>query len=170
MKPSIIFIVLSLLLVIEVKTYGKTILFIDGDKDSIVVNDKNTMSVFVGVGVPPFKIQAGGGYFINHNFEAIAKYSSMFIPAELDADVISLGLKYYENESADFIYALEMGGVGSPDFFNGVYIETSVGYLIKTNIGFYTTLNLRLGGLFRSEEKPMGLIGVDLIFGWNINY
>ncbi len=170
MKPSIIFIVLSLLLVIEVKTYGKTNLFIDGDKDSIVVSDKNTMSVFVGAGVPPFKIQAGSGYFINQNFEAIAKYSGMYMPFGLDVDVISFGLRYYENENADFIYAIEMGGVGSPDFFNGVYIETSAGYLIKTNIGFYTTLNFRLGGLFRTEEDPMGLVGVDLIFGWNINY
>jgi hypothetical protein len=170
MKPLIIFIALSLLLVIEVKTYGKTILFIDGDKDSIIVSDKNTISVFMGVGFPPFKILAGGGYFINQNFEAIVKYSNMFFPAALDVDVISLGLRYYKNEKVDFIYALEIGGVGSPDFFNGVYIETSAGYLIKTNIGFYTTLNFRLGGLFRYEEKPMGLVGVDLIFGWNINY
>jgi hypothetical protein len=170
LKVSPVLVILSLLLVCEVKIYGKTNLFVDGDKDSIIVSDKNTMSVFVGAGVPPFKIQAGGGYFMNQNFEAIANYSSMFIPAGLDVDVISLGLRYYENENADFIYAIQIGGVGSPDFFNGVYIETSAGYLIKTNIGFYTTLNLRLGGLFRSEEKPMGLVGVDLIFGWNINY
>jgi hypothetical protein len=170
MKPSIIFIVLSFLLFCELKTYGKTNLSGDGDKNSIIVSDDNTMSVFMGVGVPPFKILAGGGYFINQNFEAIAKYSSMFIPEGLDVDIISLGLRYYESKNADFIYALEIGGVGSPDFFDGVYIETSAGYLIKTKIGFYTTLNFRLGGLFIAEEKPMGLIGVDLIFGWNINY
>jgi hypothetical protein len=170
MKSAIIFIAISLLLAIEANTYGKTILFIDGDKDSIVVSDENKMSVFMGAGVPPFKILAGGGYFINQNFEALVKYSSMFIPAGLDVDVISLGFRYYENEKADFIYALEMGGVGSPNFFNGVYLEASAGYLIKTNIGLYTTLNFRLGGLFRNEESPMGLVGVDLILGWNINY
>jgi hypothetical protein len=170
LKVLPVLIILGLLLVCELKACGKTNLFVDGNKDSIIVSDKNTISVFVGVGVPPFKILAGGGYFLNQNFEAIAKYSSMFIPSELDIDVISLGLRYYENDNADFIYAIEMGGVGSPDFFNGVYIETSAGYLIKTNIGFYTTLNFRLGGLFRTEENPMGLVGVDLIFGWNINY
>ena len=170
MKVLHVLIILSLLLVCEEKTYGKTNLFFDGDKDSIIVSDKNTMSVFMGVGIPPFKILAGGGYFINQNFEAIVKYSNMFFPATLDVDVISLGLRYYKNENVDFIYAVEIGGVGSPDFFNGVYVETSAGYLIKTNIGFHTTLNFRLGGLFRTEESPMGLVGVDLIFGWNINY
>lgn len=170
MKLSVTILILNLFLINDLNAFEKTDLFSHSERDFQIQSDMNKLNVFVGIGIPPFKMQAGGGYFVNQNIEAMVKFSSMFIPAGFYADVVSLGVRYYENQNINFVYALEVGGVGSPDFFNGVYLETSAGYLIQTGIGFNTIISFRLGGLFRSEEKPAGLVGVDLVFGWNINF
>ncbi|MCZ7609362.1 MAG: hypothetical protein M5U17_04290 [Ignavibacterium sp.] len=128
----------------------------------------------IGFGIPPFKILAGAGYYINDKFEITIKYTSMFLPNSFDIDVISTGIRMHENIASGTLYFFDLGAVMnkktgiSESKINGAYFEGGLGYMFKTNIGFNTSLNFRIGEIVRSGENPLLVVGVDLIIGWLI--
>jgi hypothetical protein len=126
----------------------------------------------IGIGLPPFKMLAGAGYYINDKYEVTIKYTGMFLPIAFDIDVISTGINMYEKTSSGMMCFLDLGGVITKKTgmnqrkINGVYIEGGLGYQIKTNVGFNTTLNFRIGEIIRNGENPLFVAGVDFIIGW----
>lgn len=128
----------------------------------------------IGFGIPPFKILAGAAYYINDKFEITIKYTSMFLPNSFDIDVISIGIRMHENIASGTLYFFDLGAVMnkkngiSESKINGAYFEGGLGYMFKTNIGFNTSLNFRIGEVVRSGENPLLVVGVDLIIGWLI--
>ncbi|MEO8233501.1 MAG: hypothetical protein ABI638_14555 [Ignavibacteriota bacterium] len=129
---------------------------------------------FLGIGLPPFKILGGAGYYINDKFELTIKYTGMFLPTSFDIDIISTGIQMHENIGSGAMYFFDIGGViskgngNSQMRINGVYFEGGLGYTIKTNIGFNTSLIFRFGDIIRSGEDPLLVAGIDLVIGWLI--
>ncbi len=143
----------------------------DSDIESLQSVDKTKLSIFSGLGFAPFKLNLGVGYFINPNIEANIQYNSLYMPLSLNVDVIALGVRYYENNSST-VYSFSFGGTISKKSdaysLNGVSVEGSLGFLLKTEIGFYFLPSFKIGGIFRVKESSYGIKGVDLTIGWFI--
>jgi len=128
----------------------------------------------IGFGLPPFKMLGGAGYYINDKFEFTIKYTGMFLLNSFDIDVISTGIRMHENNNSGTMYFFDFGGVItkktgiSQRKINGAYFEGGLGYIVKTNVGFNTSLYFRIGEIIRSGENPLFVVGVDLIIGWLI--
>jgi hypothetical protein len=164
--PLLVFFITTLISgILFAQEQSKNYSYMDTTTESIV----KRFDVFCGIGITPLKLNLGVGYFVTDNKEINIQYGSMFIPNELDIDVISIGMKFYEHKSTT-VYSILIGATiqKNPSSLNGWFYEGTVGYLLETNIGFYFLPSIKLGQIFRKEESAQLIAGIDLSLGWYI--
>lgn len=135
-------------------------------------NTPRKFDIHIGAGVSPFKMLVGIGYFLDNNFESTLKFSSIYSPLSIEANLVSIGIKYYENQFSTITYSFEIGGLFSKttqsqsNNLNGVSLEANFGYLFQTKIGIYISPNLNLTYLSEKRKEPGFLPGINLLLGW----
>ncbi len=137
------------------------------------VNSINPLlNTFTALGVVPFKINFGVGFFLLQNTEINIQYSNMALPLSMDVDIFSAGIRSYFIESRT-VYSLSAGGTfprkSISYSLDGICIETSVGYLLKFGRMFYFLPSIKAGSILREKRNPQGIIGIDLTLGIYIN-
>lgn len=129
-------------------------------------------AIYIGTGISPFQLLAGAGYFINNNFESTLKLGGIYYPSSVDAYLVAVGTKYYEEQFSTITYSFEVGGLFSKTSqqesrnLNGISLEANFGYLFQTKIGIYISPNLSLTYLSQKKKKPGLLPGINLVLGW----
>ncbi len=146
-------------------------LYAKSDTNRVIINTNTKVNIFIGLGYTPFKLNTGIGYFVTENTEINILFSSMFMPLSLDINVFSVGMRLYDN-STSTIYSISTGMAmprkAKPNKLNGFCVEGSLGYLFDSDIGFYFLPSFKIGGVFRKQNNPYGIIGIDLSIGWLI--
>lgn len=136
-------------------------------KDQIF--EQHTIDLFGGIGVLPFNINFGFGYFITGNIVGYTRVSALAVPIGFFDYSTNIGAKLIQKHGNSYVYSFEFGilydatkdnHISNISFnnYHGIILKSGIGYKFQYESGLYIGTNFYLNLVLPNYGAKTGVL------------